>query len=379
MALPDPRGVIFDLPGKGRHVTHHPSAVPAGPRPTVSVVVPCYNYGHFLDECVSSLVTQEHVDVDVIIIDDKSPDGSGEVADELARRHPGVVRSLRHEVNRGHIATYNEGLAAAEGEFVVLLDADDVITPGAFARATALMRANPSVGLTYGYPLSFTDVLPTLEEKPLRSWTVWSGHQWVYAQCRRGLSIVYSPEVVMRRSVQSRVGGFRPELPHAADLDCWLRIAAVSDIGRVNGPDQALRRVHSASMMQSGYGSVLADLRGRLDAYESFFSRDAGPLRDRHRLHELARRTTATEALAFVSEALQNQPEQADAATLDEYVQFAQQTYSDLAQTHEWRDYLWLRDHRGKHAAARARAGLIKGRRTLAGKYAWQRWYWQGD
>ncbi|WP_460807831.1 glycosyltransferase family 2 protein [Micromonospora zhanjiangensis] len=100
---------------------------PLTTRPTVSVVIPCYNYGHYLPECVHSVLSQSGVEVDVLIVDDASPDGSAEVARELSADPR--VRLIAHRENRGHIATYNEGLAAVDGEYVVLLSADDLLSP----------------------------------------------------------------------------------------------------------------------------------------------------------------------------------------------------------------------------------------------------------
>ena len=88
--------------------------------PTVSVVVPCYRYGRYLEQCVGSVLTQEGVEVRVLIIDDSSPDDSYAVAQHLAAKDSRVT-ARRHETNRGHIATYNEGLLGwADGEYCVV-------------------------------------------------------------------------------------------------------------------------------------------------------------------------------------------------------------------------------------------------------------------
>ena len=110
-----------------------------GSRPSVSVVIPCYNYGRYLPAAVSSVLQDEGVQVDILIVDDASTDGSAEIAHSLATMYP-EVDVLVHEENRGHIATYNDGLARARGEYVVLLSADDQLTPGSLSRATALLR-----------------------------------------------------------------------------------------------------------------------------------------------------------------------------------------------------------------------------------------------
>ena len=113
--------------------------------PTVSVVIPCYCYGRFLRDSVGSALNQDGVDVRVLIIDDASPDDSWDVAEALAAEDD-RVEVRRHRVNQGHIATYNEGLLEwAEGDYSVLISADDLLTPGALARATSVLDARPNV------------------------------------------------------------------------------------------------------------------------------------------------------------------------------------------------------------------------------------------
>src|SRR5436190_15792241 len=123
---------------------------------SVDVFVPCYNYARYLRECVESVLSQEGVDVRVLILDDCSTDNSEEVGLELAAADP-RVEYRRHAVNRGHTTTYNEGLDWVSGDCCLLLSADDVLAPGAFARAAAVMRAHPEVGLVYGQAITTAD------------------------------------------------------------------------------------------------------------------------------------------------------------------------------------------------------------------------------
>src|SRR5215831_18293482 len=92
----------------------------SGHCPPVSVVIPCYNYGHYIDRCVRSVLDQKDVCVDVLVIDDASSDNSQEVISNLASQDE-RIRTIFHTTNRGHIATYNEGLAQASGDYVLLL------------------------------------------------------------------------------------------------------------------------------------------------------------------------------------------------------------------------------------------------------------------
>jgi hypothetical protein len=267
-----------------------------GPRGTVSVVIPCYCYGEYLHQCVGSILGQEEVEVRVLIIDDASPDDSFAVAQRLAAQDP-RVEARRHEVNRGHIATYNEGLLEwADSEYSVLISADDVLVDGALARAVAVMERHPNVGLVYGHAISWVDDRPLPRPRQVPTAVrVWKGHEWIRTVCRLGHNVITSPEVVVRTKLQREVGGYRPLLPHSADMEMWLRFAARSDIAFIEGADQAYYRIHSGNMTVAR--SPIVDLAQRAAAFESFF-RDCGQLLpDAQELRRSSQRQIAKEAL----------------------------------------------------------------------------------
>ena len=144
-------------------------------------MIPCYNYGHFLEEAVASvLADEEGVDVRILIIDDASPDDSADVARAIAARDP-RVETIVHTVNRGNIATYNEGpLEWADGDYCLLMSADDRLTPGALRRARDLLDANPGVGFVYGRALWVADGAPDPKARTtVRGWSVWPGDWWL--------------------------------------------------------------------------------------------------------------------------------------------------------------------------------------------------------
>lgn len=115
----------------------------------VDIFVPCYNYARFLRACVTSALQQDGVQVRVLIIDDASSDETQRLSAQLAREDSRVAFT-RHSVNQGHIATYNEGLGWVEGDYALLLSADDALIPGALARACRLMNDHPEVSFAYG-------------------------------------------------------------------------------------------------------------------------------------------------------------------------------------------------------------------------------------
>ena len=301
--------------------------------PRVSVVVPCYNYGHYLPACLGSALGQPGVEVEAIVVDDASPDGSAEVAEELAAAEP-RVKLMRHPRNKGHIATYNDGLEAASGDYVVLLSADDLLAPGSLGRAIALLEAHPEVGFAYGRAVVFSGDPPTGDAGSVRSWTIWEGHDWLRMRWATGRNCIWCPEVVMRASLQRRIGGYREDLPHSGDMEMWMRAAAASDVGHVDGPDQAYYRVHTANMHITDFdgGSArgeLVDLEQRRQVFEELADHAPGQSDI-----EAAQRALAVEALTVATRSINwRQP---DAAVIRELADFAVDVYPDAVQLRQW-------------------------------------------
>ena len=102
-----------------------------------------------------SALTQEGVGVEVIIVDDASIDESVQVASDLAAADS-RVSLLTHHSNRP-VDTFNHGLERVRSDYLVRLDADDLLTPGSLLRSVALAQAYPRVGLVYGHPVHFTE------------------------------------------------------------------------------------------------------------------------------------------------------------------------------------------------------------------------------
>jgi hypothetical protein len=307
--------------------------------PGVSVIVPCYRYADVLEGCVASVLGQDGVDVSVLIIDDCSPDDTPAVARRLAAADP-RVEYRRHADNRGLIATANEGLEWATGDYVVLLSADDLLTPGSLRRATRVMTERPQVGLVYGRT-PFAHVGKPLPE-PSRRWRgtrIWSGTDWIGLRCRSGYNCISSPEVVVRTSVHRAAGGYDPRCFHTSDLNMWLRIAAISDIAYV-AADQAIYRIHGDSMLRSDAGPMV-DLRNRKAAFDAFFAEpSAAALPGAQALHATAGRTLARQALWQASRAVDRGEVSGDGAHLvDELLAFALEACPQARRLREWRGY----------------------------------------
>lgn len=308
---------------------------------TVDVVVPCYNYGRYLRRCLDSVLTQEGVSPRVLVIDDASSDGSADVAARLADADPRVHLRV-HAENAGHIATYNEGLLGwVEADYCVLLSADDLLPPGALGRAVDLLASRPGAGLVYGWSAYFSDEsrLPRVP-RTQRGTTVWAGWDWVEQRCRTATNVISSPEVVMRTEVQHRVGGYRPELPHAGDLEMWLRVAAVSDIGYVRGAPQAFYRVHPGSMQRTVFDASLADQRQRWEVFARFLAEHEPPGGQAHRARLLSLAGTALAREVLWSAARSYDRGETDEAPVRAMVDFALEVCPDAASLPEHRALL---------------------------------------
>lgn len=244
----------------------------------VDVVVPCYKYAHYLQGCVRSILDQQGVEVRVLIIDDCSPDHTDEVGRAIAAEDS-RVEYRRHAVNQGHIATYNEGLLGwASAEYCLLLSADDMLTPGALARAAGVMDLDPDVCMTYGGEIRTADVRFDAVPPP-RSFgsRVISGPEFWRLTSVEAANIVPTPTAVTRTVVQKQVGGYSKDLPHTGDLEMWLRFAAHGSIGVIDVP-QGFYRIHGHNMSVAYAG--LGDILQKKAAFDAAATRCAERLPD---------------------------------------------------------------------------------------------------
>lgn len=107
--------------------------------PLISVLVPVYNVAPWLDECIASIVNQTERDLEIILIDDASTDGSGEIADAWAARDERIT-VIHKPVNLGLYDSRNMSVRLARGDYIAFVDSDDYIKPDMFSKMLALLR-----------------------------------------------------------------------------------------------------------------------------------------------------------------------------------------------------------------------------------------------
>jgi hypothetical protein len=365
-----------------RHLTSFTSGtpcavVPVGPspaeEPSVTVVVLCYRYGHFLRQAVGSALSQAGVRTDVVIVDDASPDGSGDVAADLAAQDD-RVQAIVLPSNVGPMRAFNTALERVEGKYLVRLDADDLLTPGALARATALLEAHPEVGFVYGTPARFSSPEPPHLAQRASSWTLWNGPDWVALRCRRGVNCMTSPEVVIRSSLQCKLGGQRESLGHTHDMEMWLRAAAWAGVGRVNGAAQGFVRVHSASRTMTTYTTPYQDLEERVEAFELALA--AAPPHVSSALAGVARQTLAREAVDRARHAYERSL--TDVEPVAAYLALARRAWPPIVESDDWRTY----ERRARWGSRRAPyvpvSFVSAARRGVRHRLASRYWRWTG-
>lgn len=252
----------------------------------VDIVIPCYNYGRFLEDCLNSVLSQSISDVRVLIIDDASSDGSQAVAESLAASDP-RVSFISHRQNRGHIKTYNEGIDWLESDYFLLLSADDLLVPDALERACLVMDENPDVVLTHGDGIAWRDDTPFPSQIGVGD-GLWNRQDIVADFCKSGANLVTTPTAIVRTSAQKSIGGYEIDLPHSADMAMWLKFAAIGSVARIHAV-QAIYRLHSSNMSGLYCADKLPDYEQRKAAFEKFF-RSA---------HKLPPHAAALEAQAY--------------------------------------------------------------------------------
>lgn len=195
--------------------TLHADSEPATDCPLVSVIIPYYNGGDYIDQAVRSALAQTYTNLQVIIVNDGSPDGSGEQLDKRYENEPRVT--VLHQENAGTAAARNTGIRHANGSLIALLDQDDRWLPHKLERQVPLFD-DSKVGLVHsGGRVTDRDTQQvTSTYHAAEVLTTTELMRW----CKIGCATT-----VIRRSSLDQVGLFNPDLGGVDDWDMWVRLA----------------------------------------------------------------------------------------------------------------------------------------------------------
>lgn len=230
--------------------------VDAAVRPRWSVVIPVHNCADYLAQALPEVLAQlgERDDAEILVVDDASIDDPAQVVKRLGR---GRVRYRPNPGHLGAIATFNRCLDLASGELVHLLHGDDMVRPGFYAAMERALTDPAAVAAVCRVQDIDADNAPTYTTRSYRRGTgVWVDAFEALAVSNR----VRAPGIVVRRTAYERVGGYRTDLPHAADWEMWTRLAAHGPVVFV---DQVLasyrRHASSDTSARAGTGATIRE------------------------------------------------------------------------------------------------------------------------
>jgi glycosyltransferase involved in cell wall biosynthesis len=204
----------------GSVMSHNPCMT----TPEISVVMSVYNGARYLRDAIDSILQQEGVSLEFIIVNDGSIDESGRILEEYAARDSRVI--VIEQQNAGLTASLIQGCRLARGEFIARQDADDLSLPGRLAKQRDVLRVNKDVVFVSSWAQGVGPEAEWLEvvQRPDDSLT--ATQQLLFAKTGPPAH----GTVMMRRAAYDAVGGYRDEFYFAQDSDLWLRLGRIGRI-----------------------------------------------------------------------------------------------------------------------------------------------------
>ncbi len=200
--------------------------------PLISIVTPSFNQAKYLEATIQSVLEQDYPNLEYIIVDGGSTDGSI----DIIRAYQDRLAWWTSETDQGQTDAINKGFARARGEISAWLNSDDTYQPGAITAAVSFLRANPDVGLVYG-DVNFIDASGAVIGQ-------FNAKQTNYRRLRRGGVYVPQQAAFWRAALWRQVGPLDPSFYFAMDYDLWVRLARVAEIRYLPGQYWANFRLH---------------------------------------------------------------------------------------------------------------------------------------
>ncbi len=191
----------------------HTEAPPATPK--VSVIIPSFNHAAYLRECVDSVLSQDHPNTEVTVVDDGSSDGSLAILQSYGER----IQLIQQRGGRQARAR-NLGLRVASGELIAFLDSDDRYLPGRLSAAVAAFQAQPEAEVVWG------DYRRIDDHGALMAEARWPGSADDFRRVLIASNPICNATVTLRRRVLDEIGGFDERVPRVCDGAAWYQIAA---------------------------------------------------------------------------------------------------------------------------------------------------------
>lgn len=210
----------------------------------VSVIIPTFNRRAVVCDAVASVCAQRGADVEVVVVDDGSTDGTAAaLADSFGPR----IRVVRTE-NRGVAAARNLGIARTRGALIAFLDSDDLWLPGKLAAQVDFFTAHPQAEICQ---TEETWICNGVRVNPRAHHRKPNGEIF---EASLHLCLVSPSAVMMRRHLFERAGGFDETLPACEDYDLWLRIGRDTPVWLIDRPLVVKRGGHADQLSRRFWG-----------------------------------------------------------------------------------------------------------------------------
>ena len=213
------------------------------PAPRVSVLMPFLNTRPFIAEAIDSVLAQRGTEWELLLVDDGATDGTSDVARRYVERHQERIRLFEHPEHRsrGIGASHNVALAHARGEYIAVLDSDDVWLPYTLARRVMLLDQYSSAGMVYGNTQfwyswspgarSNRDYMPDLG---VESHTLLLPPTLLPLFLERRVAVPCTCSILVRRALVERLGGFEESLRTYVDQAFYAKVALASPMVAVD-------------------------------------------------------------------------------------------------------------------------------------------------
>lgn len=222
--------------------------------PLVTLLIPCYNQARFLEEAAQSCLAQTYGNIELIIVNDGSPDDSLAVAETIRARNPERSITVIDQKNQGLAQTRNNAVAASSGEYILPLDSDDAFDPLMVETCVTMLEADPGLGIAYTNCLYFG----TKEYVP----------DWIKPWDAKGVCMknILCYASMYRRTLFDDIGGYRTDMIWGyEDWEFWVRAARHGWSGKLHEEPLFLHRLHGPTMYSDAYARD-AELKARMVA-----------------------------------------------------------------------------------------------------------------
>ncbi|MCU0551557.1 MAG: glycosyltransferase [Leptolyngbya sp. Prado105] len=226
--------------------------------PLLSLITTVHNREQYLSETIESILTQSFHNFELLIWDDGSTDDSVEIAQHYAAQDKRIqVITTNHQ---GRVKSLNSAIAQTQGQYIGLVDSDDLLAQTALAETVAILETNAQIGLVYTNYQVINECGQLLRDG--------SRCQIPYSKEALLLSFMVFHFRLMRRSVYEQVGGFDDRFPLAQDYDLCLKISEITEILHLQRPLYYYRVHDDCVSSQKSIDQILCSKQAIEDAMQ---------------------------------------------------------------------------------------------------------------